>query len=36
MGKVTGFGWRSYTLALQGMAELLAEKKSSIMPDKEQ
>lgn len=35
IGKVSGFGWRSYTLALQGMAELLAENKSSITPDKE-
>ena len=24
-GKVTGFGWRSYMLALQGLAELLEE-----------
>ncbi|MGD0749987.1 MAG: type II 3-dehydroquinate dehydratase [Anaerolineales bacterium] len=27
IGKVTGFGWRSYTLALQGLAEILAKKK---------
>ena len=26
-GKVTGFGWRSYTLALQALAEILSEKK---------
>jgi 3-dehydroquinate dehydratase II len=25
-GKVSGFGWRSYTLALQALAEILAEK----------
>ena len=25
-GKVIGFGWRSYTLALRALAELLAEK----------
>jgi 3-dehydroquinate dehydratase II len=30
MGKVTGFGWRSYTMALQGLVELLADNKDSI------
>ena len=27
-GKVTGFGWRSYTMALQGLAEIMAEKNN--------
>jgi 3-dehydroquinate dehydratase-2 len=27
-GKVTGFGWRSYSLALRGLAEMLVEKSS--------
>jgi 3-dehydroquinate dehydratase II len=27
-GKVIGFGWRSYTLALQGLAEIIEEKQS--------
>lgn len=26
-GKVVGFGWRSYTLGLQGLVELLKEKR---------
>ncbi len=32
-GKVIGFGWRSYTMALRGLVEILDENKSSMQKE---
>ncbi|HSL28376.1 MAG TPA: type II 3-dehydroquinate dehydratase [Anaerolineales bacterium] len=29
-GKITGLGWRSYTLGLRGLVEMLAEKQENL------